>query len=672
MSVGKKNVDWSRFGLATDGDQDASETTRLKDPALEEGYYGGQDTELFAEEKGDVPWWKSNFFVSERVLFGTWDGVFTSCLVNLLGVIVFLRAGWVVGEAGVPLAALIVVVSVIVVLTSVVSAVGICERTRVESGGVYFLVSHVLGSQVGGSIGLVYCFGQAVGISLCVTGFGESMAELLKLSWVWSEKAIGAGALLLLALINVAGVKWVIKVQFLLLLLVMLAALDFIIGSAFDHTENTGVTGWSAETWKNNTSPGYTSGTTWFTVLGVFFPTVTGIMAGINMSGDLRNPARDIPVGTISALGLSTVLYLVFIIILGATVERHVLLSDYMITEKVSAIGVLLLAGLYTSTLSSTLASLYGTPRVLQSIAAENVIPFLSPLAQGKGPNKVPIVALVVTVMINIVFLLVGRINTLAPIVTMPFLATYAAIDYAYFALAMTADLHRAREARFRGQAFGTPTFDSRGVGGSTDLDQLFPERVTHKKVITTAASSGTSSLVSSPDDHSSMKSDTDRSAKEDDSIGSAAKADALPGPSLAPTDITGKPTHWYSYLCNRWLSLLGVAVKLAMMICVHWAYGLVTLTTLLLLYVNIGRAAPGGSPGIATEFVFLRWLKNRFLTCIGQRPAEYDQVIVTPLHPGVEITANQLTEENEDFAARSRYHQSTPGQALPDLPEPK
>ncbi|XP_064103654.1 solute carrier family 12 member 8-like [Macrobrachium nipponense] len=672
MSVGKKNVDWSRFGLATDGDQDASETTRLKDPALEEGYYGGQDTELFAEEKGDVPWWKSNFFVSERVLFGTWDGVFTSCLVNLLGVIVFLRAGWVVGEAGVPLAALIVVISVIVVLTSVVSAVGICERTRVESGGVYFLVSHVLGSQVGGSIGLVYCFGQAVGISLCVTGFGESMAELLKLSWVWSETAIGAGALLLLALINVAGVKWVIKVQFLLLLLVMLAALDFIIGSVFDHTENTGVTGWSAETWKNNTSPGYTSGTTWFTVLGVFFPTVTGIMAGINMSGDLRNPARDIPVGTISALGLSTVLYLVFIIILGATVERHVLLSDYMITEKVSAIGVLLLAGLYTSTLSSTLASLYGTPRVLQSIAAENVIPFLSPLAQGKGPNKVPIVALVVTVMINIVFLLVGRINTLAPIVTMPFLATYAAIDYAYFALAMTADLHRAREARFRGQAFGTPTFDSRGVGGSTDLDQLFPERVTHKKVITTAASSGTSSLVSSPDDHSSMKSDTDRSAKEDDSIGSAAKADALPGPSLTPTDITGKPTHWYSYLCNRWLSLLGVGVKLAMMICVHWAYGLVTLTTLLLLYVNIGRAAPGGSPGIATEFVFLRWLKNRFLTCIGQRPAEYDQVIVTPLHPGVEITANQLTEENEDFAARSRYHQSTPGQALPDLPEPK
>ncbi|XP_053628743.1 solute carrier family 12 member 8 isoform X1 [Cherax quadricarinatus] len=680
VKMSSKTVDWSRFGLASDTDQ-VSETTRLKDPALEEGYYGGQDAELFAEEKGDVPWWKSTFFVSERVLFGTWDGVFTSCLVNLLGVIVFLRAGWVVGEAGVPLAALVVLVSVVVVLTSVVSAVGICERTRMESGGIYFLISHVLGSQVGGSVGLVYCFGQTVGISLCVTGFGESMAELVSVPGMWAEKAMGCGALLLLALINVAGVKWVIKVQFILLLLVVLAALDFLFGSFLDHSDVTvaepGVTGWSAVTWTNNTSPGYTQGTSWFTVLGVFFPSVTGIMAGINMSGDLRNPARDIPVGTLSALGLSTVLYLVFVVVLGATVERKVLLNDYMITEKVSALGGLLVAGLYTTTLSSTLASLYGSPRVLQSIAAENVVPILSPLAKGKGPNKVPVLSLVVTVIVTLIFLLVGRINTLAPIVTMPFLATYATIDYAYFALAMTADMQRAREARFRGQTFGTPTFDSRGAAGTTDLDHLFPERITHKKVITkTAASSGSSSLVSSPDDHSSIKSDTDHSTKEEESIGSSiitGEGVVQPTGSIGGMmGISNKPSHWYSYLCNRWISLAGVGVKVAMMVCVHWAYGLITLLTTLLIYIYIGQAAPGGHPGIANEFVFLRWLKNSFLTCIGQQTAEYDQVVVTPLHPGVEVTANQLTEENEDFAARSRYHQCTPGQALPDLPEPR
>jgi hypothetical protein len=58
--------------------------------------------------QGDKPWWKSQFFISEPVLFGTWDGVFTSCLINIFGVIVFLRSGWVVGQAGVLNAVLIV------------------------------------------------------------------------------------------------------------------------------------------------------------------------------------------------------------------------------------------------------------------------------------------------------------------------------------------------------------------------------------------------------------------------------------------------------------------------------------------------------------------------------------------------------------------------------------
>ncbi|XP_076033037.1 solute carrier family 12 member 8-like [Oratosquilla oratoria] len=231
-----KMVDWGKFGLASDPVTSVNETTRLKDPELEEGYYGGQDdNELFAEEKGDRAWWKSQFFVSERVLFGTWDGVFTSCMVNLVGVIVFLRAGWVVGQAGVGMAALAVFVSVLIVFTSVTSAVGICERTRMESGGVYFLISYVLGSQVGGAVGLVYCFGQAVGIALCVTGFGESMSELAGWDWVWGERLVGGGALLAIALINVAGVKWVIKVQFVLLLLLLLAVLDFVVGSFLQH-----------------------------------------------------------------------------------------------------------------------------------------------------------------------------------------------------------------------------------------------------------------------------------------------------------------------------------------------------------------------------------------------------------------------------------------------------
>lgn len=149
-------------------------------------------------------------------------------------------------------------------LVSVLSAVGICERCRIESGGVYFVLGHVLGSRVGGSLGLLYCFGQviikihlqklwnanyslgntnrnfsfkAVGCALNVLGFGESMAELIGFGDSGSAvRLIAIAAVLLLSCINIAGVKWVIKLQFILLLILLLAGLDFMVGS-FVHTD---------------------------------------------------------------------------------------------------------------------------------------------------------------------------------------------------------------------------------------------------------------------------------------------------------------------------------------------------------------------------------------------------------------------------------------------------
>lgn len=126
--------------------------------------------EIYAVEQGNKPWWRSNFFISQPTLFGTWDGVYTSCLINIFGVIVFLRSGWIVGQAGIVASFAIIFCSVVIGLVSVLSAIGIVERCRIESGGVYFLIAHTMGSQVGGSIGLLYCFGQAVGCALNVSG----------------------------------------------------------------------------------------------------------------------------------------------------------------------------------------------------------------------------------------------------------------------------------------------------------------------------------------------------------------------------------------------------------------------------------------------------------------------------------------------------------------------
>lgn len=86
-------------------------------------------------------------------MFGTWDGVFTSVLINIFGVIVFLRSGWIVAQAGILNGVLIVLATVSLALVSVLSAVGICERCRVESGGVYFLIAHTMGKG--------FCFSSA-------------------------------------------------------------------------------------------------------------------------------------------------------------------------------------------------------------------------------------------------------------------------------------------------------------------------------------------------------------------------------------------------------------------------------------------------------------------------------------------------------------------------------
>ncbi|CAH1103374.1 unnamed protein product [Psylliodes chrysocephalus] len=623
-----KDINWSRFGLGNEAVGTRANTSGFVDLSTDYGVGGHQASganELFAEEQGDVPWWKSNFFISQPVLFGTWDGVFTSCLINIFGVIVFLRSGWIVSQAGVCSAIIIVLFSVMTSLISVLSAVGICERCRIESGGVYFVIAHTLGSRFGGSLGLLYCFGQAVGCALNVLGFGESMAELIGLGdSKWTVRVIAMAAVLLLSVINVAGVKWVIKLQFILLLILLSAGLDFMVGS-FVHTEDDkGFNGWVSNNMMNNMWSNYTEGYSWFTIFGVFFPTITGVLSGINMSGDLKAPSTNIPNGTLAAIGTATFLYLVFVIFLGATCTRAVLLNNFMIAKEVSVIGVLFLAGLYVSSMSSCLGAMYGTPRVLQSIALENVIPGIGALGRGRGPNKVPLYSMAVVAIVTFAFIFIGEINTLAPIVTMPFLLTYAAIDYAYFALAQTFDIQHQREQRFHRPKVQYSSDDS-------DLDRLFPERTRHKIL----RGDSSSNSVSSPEDNSEQM------------------------PITPKINIHSKQKNWYSNLCNRWLSLFGAALKICIMLLVNWYYALACISVVFLVWLYIGTANPAVKPGLGSEFRFLPWIKSLILRLLGRRVTDYEQIVVTPVHPGMDVTSSQLNEDNQDFANRRRYHQS-------------
>uniref|UniRef100_V9KDV4 Solute carrier family 12 member 8 n=2 Tax=Callorhinchus milii TaxID=7868 RepID=V9KDV4_CALMI len=396
------------------------------------------------------PWWKVQIFVWEPVLFGTWDGVFTSCMINIFGVVLFLRTGWLVGNTGVLLGMFMVTLVVSVALVTVLSGIGVWERCSLGSGGVYSMLSTVLGGRVGGTFGLLYVFGQCVTGAMYITGFAESIADLLDLSNIWAVRGISIAVLMGLLGINLAGVKWIIRLQLLLLAMLAIATMDFVIGT-FSHLDpDYGFVGYSEELLRNNTLPDYSPEESFFTVFGVFFPTATGVMAGFNMSGDLQKPASNIPIGSLAALGISWFLYLVFVFLLGAICTREALRFDFMIAEKVALVGLLWLLGLYISSLASCMGSLYGAPRILQCIAQERVIPVLGFLGQGKGPNKTPIAAICLVGLVTMAFILIGQVNVLAPIVTINFMLTYSAVDYAYFSVCMSYDIQQNAKAQHK------------------------------------------------------------------------------------------------------------------------------------------------------------------------------------------------------------------------------
>uniref|UniRef100_A0A8C7HVQ1 Solute carrier family 12 member 8 n=1 Tax=Oncorhynchus kisutch TaxID=8019 RepID=A0A8C7HVQ1_ONCKI len=655
-------------------------------------FCNGKDSLHGGSQHLSQPWWRVKLFVWEPVLFGTWDGVFTTCMINIFGVVLFLRTGWLVGNLGVLLGMLLVSVVVIVALVTVMSGIGVCERCGVGSGGVYSMISTVLGGRVGGTVGLLYVFGQCVAGAMYITGFSESIAQLLSLQSEWAVRGMSVAVLLGLLGINLAGVKWIVRLQLILLAVLAVSTLDFVIGT-FSHLDpEHGFVGYSEELLRKNTLPDYTTGEGFFTVFGVFFPAATGVMAGFNMSSDLQRPEHNIPVGTLAAVCTSWFLYLVFVFLLGAICTREALHFDFLIAEKVSLVGFLFLLGLYISSLASCMGGLYGAPRILQVIAQERVIPALAFLAQGKGPNKTPVAAIVLTSLLTMAFIFIGQVNVLAPIVTINFMLTYSFIDYSYFSVAMTYNL-QPREKRV-----GPGDVSSPGKGTllefTRDMDQIFPlpnggEQETEKDKATEKVSMpglrGRIRRVKAPAKKTLMDSfglDLNSNAfpSEGDGEGDAGVDPAPPEPSPDPeeviqdktllpgsdckpdyqgSEIQLMPDSFYAKFCNHWIALIGALCSILIMFVIQWVYALANITVALVLFLYIGKASPGLPIGVASRFSFFRWIRTT-LSNLGRGELPRDQIIVTPSLSGVGMETRQLTEENLDFASRDRYHQSS------------
>ncbi|VDM46849.1 unnamed protein product [Toxocara canis] len=484
---------------------------------------------------------------------------------------------------------------------------------------------------------------QAVATGLVAVGFGESIARLFGTEDTKIVKLVAAGTLLILTAINTAGVRWVIRLQLLLLGFLALAVLDFFLGVLFTIDEEHGVGHISTRQFEMNTDPMYDgincsrigfdvkrSNESFFTVFGVFFANFLGVLAGVNMSGDLKEPHKSIPVGELAAVGVSSTVCFFFIISLGAVADRAYLLCDSLIAEKVSLTGVLFLTGLYVSSLSSTIGSLLGTPRVIQSIAAEGIIPILNPLAAGQGPNKDPVRAGIVMMLVAIVFVLLGDLNELAILSTMPFMITYAFVNYSYVSLAMSYDLQSvnniANAAKDK-QSYGSMG-NLKGATESTsaaDLDSLFPERLQHPEL--------------GGEHH---------------------------------TSIIGQPSSWYSMFSNRYISFVGAIVNILILLFVNVWFALLHFLALAAIYIYIGRVCPSVFPGIS-HFSLPHMFKTAFSSVESLGAIQKSNILVgggleKGVVPDMQVSSELLNEENPDYSDRKQYHHAEHTEPLNDF----
>uniref|UniRef100_A0A3B4BJH4 Uncharacterized protein n=1 Tax=Periophthalmus magnuspinnatus TaxID=409849 RepID=A0A3B4BJH4_9GOBI len=160
--------------------------------------------------------------------------------------------------------------------------------------------------------------------------------------------------------------------------------------------------------------------TSFFTLLvGIYFPSVTGIMAGSNRSGDLKDAQKSIPIGTIAAITTTSTVYMSCVVLFGACIEGIVLRDKF--GEGVNGnlvIGTLawpspwvIVFGSFFSTCGAGLQSLTGAPRLLQAIARDGIIPFLRVFGHGKA-NGEPTWALLLTASICEIGILIASLDS--------------------------------------------------------------------------------------------------------------------------------------------------------------------------------------------------------------------------------------------------------------------
>jgi amino acid transporter len=369
---------------------------------------------------------------SHRATLGTFAGVFTPSVLTILGIILFLRLGFVTGAAGIGRALVIILLAnAISVLTSI-SLSAIATNLRVKGGGDYYLISRTLGVEYGGALGLVLYLAQSVSIAFYAIGFGEAIAAMVGAGVAWLPQVIAAVAVAGLFVLAWLGADWSTRFQYVVMTVLVAAIVAFFVG---------GIPDWSSTRFFDNLEPAILPEATaggrltmpFWAIFALFFPAVTGFTQGVSMSGDLKNPGKSLPLGTFMAVGVSLVVYVGVAVVFAGSSTNAELVADYGAMRRVAGMPWLVNAGVIAATLSSALASFLGAPRILQSLASDRVFPLLGFFATGHGSTNNPRRGVLLSAGIAFGTIALGDLNVIAPVVSMFFLISYGLLNYATY-----------------------------------------------------------------------------------------------------------------------------------------------------------------------------------------------------------------------------------------------
>lgn len=344
--------------------------------------------------------------------FGTFKGVYLPSVLTIFGVIMYLRLGWIVGALGLISTLSIITLASSITLITALSIASMATNMRIEGGGAYYLISRSFGKEVGAAIGLPLYLAQTIGIAFYISGFAESVIQFFPQA---SPHVINLVVLVGVTTLSYTSASIALKAQLIIFAIVVASLISFFLGTPLDIPALDQVV----------TAPkiGY------WAAFALFFPAVTGIEAGVSMSGELKNPSRSLAWGTILAVVTGLCVYWAMAVWFSNTASSYQLLTDPLIVVHLAKVGSLIILGIWGATLSSAIGGFLGAPRTLQALAVDGVLPRL--LGKGYGAAKSPQIATVVTFLLTGLALFYGNINMIAPVLTMFFLITYCILNLA-------------------------------------------------------------------------------------------------------------------------------------------------------------------------------------------------------------------------------------------------